>query len=265
MGRTSGVIAAIALTCAPAFASPSKDALPRYFAAAAQVNELLSKPDLASLPRAKDPRMAGAFAVITDVKAVLKSRRFEVDDLGVVVDVCNKNVEIMVRYMLFDVKKRVDLENQLAASGQMMALMNQNMQTYQDEIAPLLAFGVQCPATVIPLLGTFVAKLPPGGFNEHRRQGLQKMRTGYLTTYLTGVRCFSKKNASAFTPANARRIVDALVETAPVYAGFLPLDARDQILAAANQARGASPKAAQAIDKIARAMASRDCVDLCTR
>jgi hypothetical protein len=72
-------------------------------------------------------------------------------------------------------------------------------------------------------------------------------------------------SSAPFTPANARRIIDALVDTAPVYAGFLPLDARDQIFAAANQARAATPKFAPAMDKIARAMARRDCVDLCAR
>src|SRR5688500_6296522 len=125
MGRISGVIAAIALTCTPAVASASKDTLPRYLAAAAQVTELLSKPDLESLPRAKDPRMAGAFAVITDVKAVLKSRRFEVNDLEVLLDVCNKNVEVMVRYTLFDPKKKVDLKGNKLTSEQMMALMSE--------------------------------------------------------------------------------------------------------------------------------------------
>jgi hypothetical protein len=40
----------------------------------------------------------------------------------------------------------------------------------------------------------------------------------------------TKDNSSPFTPANARRVIDALVETAPVYAGFLPLEARDQII-----------------------------------
>jgi len=238
----------------------------RYFAAAARVRELLPRPDLETLPRAKDPRMAGAFAVITDVKAVLKSRRFEVKDLGVLIDLCDKNLEIMVKYTLFDPKKKVGPEsNKLAGSAQMMALMIENARAYQDEIAPLLAFSVQCPAVLIPLLGTFIARLPPEDFNEHRRHGLEKMRTGYLTSYLAGVRCFTKDNPSPLTPANARRIIDALVETAPVYAGFLPLAARDVILAAANQARDATPKAAPAIDKIVKAMARRDCVGLCAR
>lgn len=264
MVRTSAVFAAIAIACSPAVASGGQDAVQRYLAAAAQVNELLSRPDLESLPRANDPRMAGAFAIITDAKAVLKPRRFKVDDIGVLNDVCDKNLEIMMKYMLFDPKRKLDPKSdEPAGVMQTMMFMNENARAYQDEIAPLLAFSLRCPAIVIPLLGTFVAKLPPEEFDERRRRGLAKMRIGHLTSYLTSVRCFTRD--SAFTTANARRIIDALVETAPVYAGFLPLDARDQILAAARQARDATPKFAPAIDKIARAMARRDCVDLCAR
>jgi hypothetical protein len=266
MLRTSAVFAAIALTCSPAVASGAQDAVQRYFAAAAQVSELLSRPDLESLPRAKDPQMAAAFAIITDVKAVLKPRRFTVNDLGVLSDVCSKNLEIMMKYALFDPKRKVDPKsNELTGFLQMMAFMNENVRAYQDEIAPLLAFSLRCPAVLIPLLGTFIARLPPEDFNETRRRGLEKMRISYLTSYLTGLRCFTRDSSAPFAPANARRVIDALVDTAPVYAGFLPLDARARILAAASQARAATPKAAPAIDKIVRAMARRDCVGLCAR
>ena len=136
-----------------------------------------------------------------------------------------------------------------------------NMREYQDELAMLLPYLVQCTGRLISFAEAASDRFTPSTLPSERMLGLLQMRLGVNQMLLGYVQEVTR---DVFSEANRHQMSLALLETAPSLVGALTLAdrarIRDMILAAPKQK---SPQLADDLAKLADIMADQRCEKLC--
>ena len=214
------------------------------------------------VPRLADRNVADLIRTLSDSKRYLDATTYEVNDLPLLRDVCEKATAVVMPYVLFGLENTIDRTFEPThMTGQVAERIGRNMVRFQDELQHLQPFVIRCQAKQIPLLGDFFLALPPAQLTDVQRRGLQMARQGAFATYRGFLR-------SADNPALTERyrdaVLDAIAKTAPQYASFLPLPARGQL---ADMAASMRPlvegRLRGHIEQILRAMKETRCEGLC--
>lgn len=209
----------------------------------------------AKLPRKSDPAGAALLARLTNSEH-LRSVTITSDEQRVALTkVCTATGTSAQAYMM----------DKLAAAGtdQDAAVKHVlgNMREYQDELALLLPYLVQCTGRTIPLAEAAAAQFAPGAMPSDRMLGLYQMRVGANQMLVGYVQEMSR---DVFSEANRHHMSLAMIEAAPELIGILPLAERarirDMILAAP---KPQSPQLADDLAKMAELLADQRCEKLC--
>ncbi|MCZ0734643.1 hypothetical protein [Phreatobacter sp. AB_2022a] len=136
-----------------------------------------------------------------------------------------------------------------------------NVATFQDEITRAQAFLIMVFGAAAPALNDLVSRLPPGQFDETRKQGLRQMRLGILE-YVSGI--VLALRSPALSPANRQRVTQAFADNAVALAALVSGDDRVALSAAMITALPALTGEAQASAKrFIAAMQETPCEGLC--
>lgn len=97
----------LALAGSEAFAQDVAD----YVAARQDFERLVSGATTSKqMPRVSDPNVAALFSTLSDHRRFLDSQPYDVDDIGILLDVCNGATKAMMSYALFDLPAQVGTE-----------------------------------------------------------------------------------------------------------------------------------------------------------
>jgi hypothetical protein len=105
--------------------------------------------------RVKDPKAAEIIATLSDIR-FLSSNRYQMKDMGGLMDLCDQSNKAVMSYVMFDVKSVINPQSdpqQMAA--RLAPLMEKNVRTFQNELGELQPFLFRCLAKEIPLLTEF--------------------------------------------------------------------------------------------------------------
>ena len=238
-----------------------------YFAAAKQFEQLsagaVSK---GAMPMSSDPGVAPVLGTLSNAAAVFGTQSYTVDDIGGLMDVCNKANALQMSYALFGAESlKSDVDHGMPTSelaGKLVALMNTNVHRYQDEMSPLVAFSTRCMAKVTPLLVIFTKHLKPGEMTDIRRQGLEQTRQGLINMNIGTMTAAVDENLST---KNRRVQLDAEADTIGDTVGILRLEQRAQLLQAALEIRSKlTVEFIPPLDRLIEAYKRTDCTDVCT-
>jgi hypothetical protein len=211
--------------------------------------------------RVADARVAAVLKILSDDR-VLTGRRYTVQDLGILLDVCAKANEVNMSYVLFDLKNQLTEKNGVAAATlQIQKLMLKNSYLFQDELAKMQPFLIRCMATQLPLTTQFLESLRPEELTDIRRKGALQVRSGTLALYYGLLTSVSDEHIKE---ANRLRTLAALADTASEFAKSLPVDLKKAIADRANSAIQDAPDALRKhLLTIQRSMSEPDCAALC--
>lgn len=252
-------LAFLMIQASHAASSPSVE---EYLAASKKFEQQKSEANARHMmPRMTDEKVAAVLEILSDDR-VLKRRRYTVQDIGILLDVCGKANEVTMSYVLFDIKDQVTEKNDVAtAILQVQKLMANNIYSFQDEVVKVQPFVIRCMATQLPLMNQFLESLRPEEFTDIRRKGALQARNGTLELYYGALTSVSDQRIKE---GNRLRTLAALADTSSVFAESLPSDQRKLI---ADLANSASQSAAEALRKpllaIQRSMSNPACSALC--
>lgn len=252
------VMAAMVATLAgPALA---QTAAPQAFDAAVRaLNQRIDRlPPKTPLPRTSDPEVARLIAVTSDSDARFGTAEFPVRALDTFVPVCAASSGLMTRYLLVGVTPE---EAKAPASRAFTAKVIANTRAYQNEIMPLLRFGIRCNALHIPALEQFTARLTVAELTQTRRDGLAQMRQG-ISQILQGA--VETLGQPGIRPENSTALLRQVVSDAPVLARVLTLPQRADLAARVAVFTKASPPSIRSdLDRLRAALADQRCEGLC--
>ena len=213
------------------------------------------------MPRLSDPAAAPLLRVLSDVDGVLGDTPYGKDDLTDLMDVCGNNTP-MTAYMMFGVNRKVTPNTTADDVTRVVTeATEKNMHRYQDELFPLMAFNIHCVARSIPALTDFVASLPESQMTQSRQHSLARSRLNAISVYMGAMLIFRDQNIAS---RNRTIILDALADTADVYAGMLQQNQRQSIASLAEGLRSKVDASLYAwLDRISSAMKRSDCEGLC--
>jgi len=256
-------LAQILLLCACTSANAGAHEVDVYLAAGKEFEKIIvEKTAQGSMPRLGDKGVAELIGTLSDSQRFLNSTTYQTADLMTLINMCTKTNVISKSYTLFDAKSYLKQGDDQAVIAQQLAkLMGTNILSYQNELEQLYPFMIRCFATAMPLLSDFVATLKPEEFTEVRRGGLQQTRNGVLYIYNGHLQAI---NFPEIKKSFKEKTVQALAETAVVFATIIQPAARQQIVALANIAqKNASGEMINNLQKIIDAMSTTECTGLC--
>lgn len=244
------------LLCGAASAA-SADEFAAYKRAASQLR-LLPQP-----ARAATPKAAPLFAILTDNQRFLESRNFAVSDMAKLNEMCGTSTNLMAPYVLDGTQAAAASagKDQQKVNAAVLAQTTRNTRLFQDELAQLMPFAARCNAHLAPVTEAFIAKLPPGQFNEARMAGVRQMQQGIFSTLSGTIAMLAHKEMDE---AHLTRITHVIANSAPAYASILPLSMRDQVKGMATTAQKlVSAEQAKLLAQVVQAMQDRKCGKLC--
>jgi len=214
-----------------------------------------------TMPRMTDEKVAVVLEVLSDDR-VLTERRFTVQDIGILLDVCGKANEVNMSYALFDLKNQVTEKTDVAvATLQLQKLMAKNIYSFQDEVARVQPFLIRCMSVQLPLMTKFLESLRPEEFTDIRRDGALQVRNGTLNMYYGALVSVSDRRIKE---GNRLRTLAALADTSSVFAESLPSDRRKLIADLANSASQSAPDALRKhLLTIQKSMSNSTCSAIC--
>lgn len=202
-----------------------------------------------TLPRLSVPGDAAVLERLWDAGALLGRPPYGAADVPRLLAIVERQSSIIKTYALF----RAD---PTAAPD-----TARNVATFQDEIARAQAFLIMVFAAAAPALNDLVGRLPPGQFDEARKQGLRQMRLGILE-YVSGI--VLALRSPALSPANRLRVTQAFADNGAALAALVSGDDRTALSAAMITALPALTGEAQASAKrFIAAMQETPCEGLC--
>jgi hypothetical protein len=245
----------VAAAAEPLDLQPYRDAHARFIA-------LLKAGDGGTPAQLRTPEFARIVKVLSDDARFLRARPFVQDDMPIVSDLCELANGAVVRLMFFGTQSRADPKlNQAENTARLMPLINQNTFDFQAELTTLQPFAVRCLGLSIPLLEEFVRKLPPEQFTAVRRDGLMKLRNGYLRM-LAGM--FMTISEPRYDAKYRGAVVKAIADATPALAATLTLEQRAHLRETFMRALKNAPlDIATDILPIGEALESKQCTGLC--
>lgn len=253
---------------APAAAAVDEQAFEAQQAASARLVALVRDADQADgdqavrLARLRTAEFASLIQVVSDEERLLGSEPVPLADLGRAFDTCGAVQGVMAVMLFFDADRpgKPDPGRALRDPA-VMALLDRNTITFQDELSMLQPFQFRCLAWLLPTLSDFVANQAPQEWTAVRREGLTKVRTGVVVMYTGAIPIVA---ADSLGHGYKRAVMDALVQHADVYVAVSSLADRTQIIAVLRTQRGKVPAAYVAdIDRLIAAFSSTVCTGLC--
>lgn len=213
-------------------------------------------------PRLVDQNVAGLILVLSDGKRYLDETPYEVKDLPLLADVCDKANAAVMSYALFDVGNAIDRKaDATRIELQVLQLMGRNAERFQDELQHLQPFLVRCLAKQIPLLSDFILSLPPAELTDVRRAGVQGARQGALAAYYGSLQVASNR---ALKEQYKEAVLSVMADTAAQYASILQPTTRRQVAdVAASMSALVHGRLRGYIEQILRAMKDTRCEGLC--
>jgi hypothetical protein len=255
----AGMIAA--WLCSNASAAPASDST-RYATASLEFQRLVAQATRDSdMPRVKDPKAAEIIATLSDIR-LLSSNRYQMKDMGGLMDLCDQSNKAVMSYVMFDVKSVISPQSDPQQTAARLApLMEKNVRTFQNELGELQPFLFRCLAKEIPLLTEFARSLKPEDFTEVRRSGLKGVRNGMFNVYYGALKASGDR---AYSESYRTKVLRTLAELTPQYASILRPEARKQLaeLAASSKAN-VSPSLRDDLQGIVAGMSDPRCEDLC--
>lgn len=168
--------------------------------------------------RMQSPATNALLAVIADQRRLLDDIQYTAQDLPELLVIC-------------DSAKRT--QQALGALGMRTAQPagpSAGPEQFLPQYTVVLPFVIRCAARLPPVLAAQLDALPGEQLPAQGRQGLATLREGMNNVYLSALIDLHKAAEDAPASAALRRaLVEAMDETAPVYAGMLPLARREQI------------------------------------
>lgn len=261
MGRFLFAVMACLVVLSPVLAA-SPPGLERYRQARSAFDALVKSSEAkAQMPRLSDPVARPLLQALSDVDGILGRAEYDKDDLAELAEVCDSNTA-MTAYMIFGVNKEIT-PNTMAddVTRVVTETAEKNMYLYQDELFPLMAFNIHCVARSIPPLTDFIVSLPESQMTPSRQHSLVRSRLNALSVYMGAMLIFRDQN---ITPHNRTIILDALADTAEVYAGMLQQNQRESIVTLAEGLRSRVDVSLHAwLEHISSAMKQSRCEGLC--
>lgn len=261
MGRfLCAVMACIVIVSPVSAASPP--GLETYRQARSAFDALVKSSEAkGQMPRLSDPVARSLLRVLSDVDGVLGTAEFGKDDLADLAEVCDNNTP-MTAYMIFGVNKQITPDTMADDVTRVVTeTAEKNIYLYQDELFPLMAFNIHCVARSIPALTDFVVSLPESQMTPSRQHSLLRSRLNALSVYMGAMLIFRDQNIA---PHNRTIVLDALADTADIYAGMLQQNQRQSIVTLAEGLRSKVDVSLHAwLERISSAMKQSRCEGLC--
>ncbi len=214
-----------------------------------------------TMPRLSDAKTASLLRTLSDVRGVLGELTVQKAELSELMDVCANNTP-MTAYMMKGVNQTIAPDSDAEKVAEAVArLTEKNIFTYQDELFPLMAFNIHCIARTIPAMTDFAQTLSGEAMTESRKFALVRFQHSVLSTYMGAMLIFKDE---AISPANRKILLDALADTANIYAGALQKELRQPIVTLTDGLRSKVGPDLQAwLERINAAMRREDCTGLC--
>lgn len=261
---TTVVFLSLIFALFPANAQSQVDAsFIQYLKTAAEYKVIASQATASGgVPRLSDKTAATLLTELGNSGKYLEGKTFDVQQLGLLNNVCGEANSISVGYLFFDAKKSLDPQADATVNAQkLQTLMSANSITFQQELAIVQPFITHCMAAQIPVLTTFVKNLEPQGFTEVRRNGLRQLTRGLATSMIGILTSASEPQMGDYYREKSMR---ALATNARVFSAALPLALRKEVLDFLNTQRTLMPqKYAAYVDKVEQALLPIDCDNLC--
>ena len=202
-----------------------------------------------TLPRLSVPGDAAVLRRLWDTTALLGRPPYGAADVPRLLAIIERQSTIIKTYALFSPDPATAPDTA------------RNVATFQDEIARAQAFLIMVFGAAAPALNDLVGRLPPGQFDEARRQGLRQMRLGILE-YVSGI--VLALRSPGLQPANRQLVTQAFADNAAAIAALVNGDDRTALSAAMITALPTLSGEAQASAKrFIAAMQETPCEGLC--
>lgn len=214
------------------------------------------------MPRLSNKKTAELLATLSDSHRFLDMQTYNVSNMPVLMDMCQKANLIVVKYSMFDLKSNLDPKVDMATRAmQVQKTMAKNIIAFQDELERVQPFLIRCLARGMPVLASFTAALKPEEMTNVRLQGLEKVRNGILGAALGSLMTL---NVPAIRDSYKQKMLEALAESARSLAAPLRPTMRRQIVAEIDRVRARVPeKLRPSVATVAAAMTDEKCGGLC--
>jgi hypothetical protein len=204
----------------------------------------------ADLPRLSDPVDGKVLADIWNIPAILGAPPYGAADLPVLLEVIQKQTQILQAYALFSPEPGRKEPDQAA-----------NAVTFQDELTRARVFLLKAAGGALAAINDFSFRLKEEDRTEARAQGLRQMRLG-LQEIVVGSALALR--GPGLSDANRLLIAGAFAENATGIAAALAPPDRNALVSALQGVRPTlKPEAQKAISDFATAVASAPCEGFC--
>lgn len=234
-----------------------------YYAALDRFNAMLTeKAKNSAMPDIHDKDVAAVISVLTDSKQFLMPPAEPFDDISELTGFCDNVGLIVKRYVFSGVKiGPVADESEADWTRRVLKQSNENFIKYQDMLALLEPFHIQCLSGAVPIVSKAMKSLKPEEITAVRLQGIQQSRDGIAALFSS---MLQQMDTPGVREATQTALAKAMATTAPTYASILKPNVRLQIserVKTLQKVLGA-PLFAN-LDTIAKTMANTNCEGLC--
>ncbi|WP_448101418.1 hypothetical protein [Luteibacter jiangsuensis] len=181
-------------------------------------------------PDISAPRVRSLLEKSANVAAVLGTPEQARNAARVLIGLCGKSVEATMVYSLAGLYAVEPGSPGHDVAQATHALMNRNLETYQDIVVPLSAFSIQCAARTIPA----VLGRTPG---DQRKGGGEFMSQGFHKVVLAALAMLRDTD---ITPRNKLLYLNAVADSAPAMVSLMQPPERDAIRRAVESAMGSA-------------------------
>lgn len=234
-----------------------------YYAALDRFNVMLTaRAKSSDMPDIHDKDVAAVISVLTDSKRFLMPPAEPFDDINELTGFCDNVGLIVKRYVFSGVKiGPVANESEVDWTRRVLEQGNENFIKYQDVLALLESFHIQCLSGAVPIVSKAMQSFKPDEITTVRLQGIQQSRDGIATFVFS---MLQQMDTPGVQEATQTALAKAMATTAPTYASILKPNVRLQISARVKTLQKVLDRLLFAdLDTIAKAMDSANCEGLC--
>lgn len=252
-------LAQILLLCICTGANAGAHEIDAYLAAAQEFEKITAeKTAQGRMPRLEDKGVAALINTLSDNKRFLNPAA----DMDAVLNICKKNISIVMSYRLFDIKMNAEEGgDKVAVAEQIEKLKYKNILLFQDELEQLLPFTIRCTAVQVNFVTALIKTSKPEQFTETHRIVLRQARNGIFLAYVSAIPNIDNPDLKI---SYKEKNFQALAEAALPVASFLqPADRQKILNVAMTTQKTASDAMQENLRKIIDAMSAVECTGLC--
>jgi hypothetical protein len=248
---------------ADACASPSAEQLAQYRSAGQRLGAMIADAgSRGESQRLRGPAFSDSIEEIARGDRLLGSRKYEVSQIGTLIEICEVAQKASISLIMFGSQKRLvpGMAPEESAAA-VASVMDANGVEFQDELARLQPFVLRCFSRLMEPMGEFVESFGPGEFSEVRRQGVIKMRNGSLMLFVGAITSTSDPR---YRDEYRTEMLSALVSSATEFASIMPIKQRSEVVRLARMAVDTSSAPHRAkYQEIAETFEKSECNVLC--